>query len=507
MVPSFRRRRAERGFSCRRLSANFSTCFNTALHVDPLRSVTPLVTGGAWLPTVRILHSLHTVLYRKSSPHTRSMTTPSQSYNMPGPCSQPLASALNMTSNFGAHLFQPPRTPAPHSYSSGAHSHGVKEGVQPSSSRKRLRADPPSNGDIYNSPYSASIETPSIMRSDADSPAPFVNTTYTCAGGLDTPGFAVAATYDTDIDHRNDPHMNFRRRWSTTSGDQEETAAADMVAAGSKRKKSASPNRGGGGWSNCLFTFVADAAGKVWEFARTSAFNGFYAGGGKGYTLQTPNQDENGVARPFRGHTRATSSFDIRRTPVPGQYPPEDDDYDARPVKRQHADPSVDSWIMVPRMDEELRAPTPGLSKRRPPRVSISRPNTASTRRPLIPVSRRRTSSVSSVSSPGLRPDSAASSRSRPHSRHTSGSTLSIPSPSKLVAPVSPEVQIIQAQRRKEERQTNASMRKLNDRLKSMIREGREALGTKFEVEDAMDTDMEDEGFAEGMFDGKAETW
>lgn len=65
---------------------------------------------------------------------------------------------------------------------------------------------------------------------------------------------------------------------------------------------------------------------------------------------------------------------------------------------------------------------------------------------------------------------------------------------------------MIAAQRRKEERQTNASMRKLNDRLKAMIREGREALGTKIEVEETMDEDMEDEGFAEGFFEVK-EKW
>ncbi|GME26207.1 hypothetical protein GTA08_BOTSDO03636 [Neofusicoccum parvum] len=276
-----------------------------------------------------------------------------------------------------------------------------------------------------------------------------------------------------------------------------------MGFVGTKRKKATSPNRGGGGWSNCLFTFVADAAGKVWEYARSSNLMGFYAGGGKGYNLQTSNQDGYGATPTFRGHVRASSSFDISRTPVPGQYPLDDDEYGVRPVKRQHTDPGADSWIMVPRMDEELRAPSPGLSKRRPPRVSISR--TTATRRPLIPVARR-TPSVSSVGSPGLRPDSAASNRSRPHSRHASGSTLSLPSPNKPATPVSPELQMIAAQRRKEERQTNASMRKLNDRLKAMIREGREALGTKIEVEETMDEDMEDEGFAEGFFEVK-EKW
>lgn len=468
--------------------------------VASLPSVTSSVTGGAWLPfTVRLLQPHPTIPLPQLS---RSMTTSPQSHNLPGPCGKRLAPGLDMPSGFAAHLFQPPRTPATLSYSSGAHRHGVRESETPSSSRKRLRADPPSNGDIYNTPYSAPMETPSIMRSDAGSPGPFVNTRYTCAGGLDTPGLAVAATYDNDINHRNDPHMNFRRRWSIASGDQEDTTVAAMGAAGNKRKKPASPNRGGGGWSDCLFTFVADTAGKVWEYARSSRLMGFYAGGGKGYTLQTSN-DDNATSPTFRGHVRSSSSFDLSRTPVPGQYPLDEDDYAVRPSKRQHGESSSDSWIMVPRMSEDLRAPSPGLSKRRPPKVNI--PRSTAARRPLIPVARR-TSSVSSIGSPGLRPDSAASNRSRPHSRHTSGSTLSCPSPNKPHSPIPPEIQMLAAQRRKEDRKSAASMRKINDRLKDMIREGREALGTRIEVEDAMDEDMEDEGFAEGFFDVK-EKW
>ncbi|KAL0257141.1 hypothetical protein SLS55_007951 [Diplodia seriata] len=308
-----------------------------------------------------------------------------------------------------------------------------------------------------------------------------------------------------------------------------------MSSAANKTKKPASPTRGGGGWSNCLFTFVADAAGKAWEYARSTGIIGFYAGGGKGYTLQTPT-DNYGTTPTFSRHVRTSSSFDISRTPVPGQYPPDEEEYAVRAPKRQHEDSGPDSWIMVPRMDEELRAATPGLSKRRPPKVNISRPT--GPRRPLIPVARR-TSSISSLNSPGLRPesaasirrpdsaasvrrpdsaasirrsdsaasfrrpDSAASNRTRPHSM---GSAFTLPSPNTPHSPMTPEIQMLAAQRRREERQRNTSMRKINDRLKDMIREGREALGTRVEIEDAMDEDMEDEGFAEGCFDGR-EKW
>jgi hypothetical protein len=51
------------------------------------------------------------------------------------------------------------------------------------------------------------------------------------------------------------------------------------------------------------------------------------------------------------------------------------------------------------------------------------------------------------------------------------------------------------AERRREERQADASIRRLNEQLKAMIKEGKQALGTKVEVLD--DVEMEDEGYFE----------
>ena len=41
------------------------------------------------------------------------------------------------------------------------------------------------------------------------------------------------------------------------------------------------------------------------------------------------------------------------------------------------------------------------------------------------------------------------------------------------------------------------NLKRFNQQLKAMIREGKEALGTKFEVEEVMDG-LVDEGYAEG---------
>lgn len=48
---------------------------------------------------------------------------------------------------------------------------------------------------------------------------------------------------------------------------------------------------------------------------------------------------------------------------------------------------------------------------------------------------------------------------------------------------------------RRREKEEDASLRRLNDQLQAMIREGKEALGTKFEVDDFEDDeDGPDEG-------------
>lgn len=66
-----------------------------------------------------------------------------------------------------------------------------------------------------------------------------------------------------------------------------------------------------------------------------------------------------------------------------------------------------------------------------------------------------------------------------------------------LASPLSPETQRFMAERKREERHADASIRRLNEQLKAMIKEGKEALGTKVEVLDDLDVDMEDEGYFE----------
>ena len=60
------------------------------------------------------------------------------------------------------------------------------------------------------------------------------------------------------------------------------------------------------------------------------------------------------------------------------------------------------------------------------------------------------------------------------------------------------------AKARKRELGEEANLRRFNRQLKAMIREGKQALGTRVEIEDDVD-ELTDEGYAEGdLFDEMA---
>lgn len=61
------------------------------------------------------------------------------------------------------------------------------------------------------------------------------------------------------------------------------------------------------------------------------------------------------------------------------------------------------------------------------------------------------------------------------------------------------EVQRHAARIRKRELEEDANLKRFNQQLKAMIREGKEALGTKIEVVEELDG-LVDEGYAEGDY-------
>lgn len=383
------------------------------------------------------------------------------------------------------------------------------------------------------------------------SPVPFVNTRYVLAGGMDTPGLAASKVEDaTDSEYFSD--VGYRRELSDNNKLQgllgEESryqsfAPLDFDRGSSGRPKSRASSRKftgqGEGWSRTALEVVGGVVGgvmgKVWEFCKTSAFRGFHAGGGKGYTITSttdpihPSIEEDSVWETEKSAT-TWGMVDREPTPLPGQFPEEDfiPDYldratpeatPPRAAKRRHVanngDELTKNWVVVP-PSTNIHTPSKpqpkGLARYSMPTASsASRRSVAgrpasraggavgpSPRRPMLQ------SRVSHAGSPALQSKTGASFASP---RSPGGGKIPRASPMTNVktttttnadSPAAKEAQRWAALKRKEEREADESIRRLDAQLKAMIREGKEALGTKVEVE--IDDDLD--GYA-----GKTKKW
>lgn len=126
------------------------------------------------------------------------------------------------------------------------------------------------------------------------------------------------------------------------------------------------------------------------------------------------------------------------------------------------------SWVHVSRGTSPSR-----LSRRKtcPSNNSAGKPVPKLGRRPILPASRQSLTSV--AGSPGLRSDRSAS--------------FASPRSPTRESPLSAEVQRQAAKMRKRELEEDANLKRLNQQLKAMIKEGKEALGTKFEILEPVD--------------------
>jgi hypothetical protein len=225
-----------------------------------------------------------------------------------------------------------------------------------------------------------------------------------------------------------------------------------------------------------MIGLVGDVAGKVWDFCWTSAFQGFYAGGGKGYQMDvpsTPSLDQS-VWQTVPERDDIFSRSRREETPVPGRFPADDD-----PPSPLDRDELRTNWVLV-RNEQASREGSPSHSARKVPRKST----------PIHPVTPRRMVAAR----PGKR-QSLMSARPSPshHSQHSSYGSPKAGSASKATdSPVAIEAQRYAAKVRRREREEDASIRRLNQQLKAMIKEGKEALGTRVEVDDIMDLDDSD---------------
>lgn len=402
-----------------------------------------------------------------------------------------------------SHIFQPPQTPSASTIlHQSTNSLASQDDLQ--TSRKRLRQDSIVSDEAlarFDDHGWSSAQSPSATLG-ATSPAPFVSTQYRLAGGLDTP--TTGYTSATDSALSPDFILRGGRGWRPSSGSSPESYFPQLAREGNGRSRHRRSDPRNDGWGKTIYSVIG-VAGKVWEFCRMNAFRGFYAGGGQGYPMRPPvtTVDRNRGMWGSYDEKEKIDYVEDRQASLPGGFPVEDyiPDYmshdhttPCRPPKRiQREKGEADlgaSWVMVGRNSTlTSRESSPSrISARKVPikcsspgRRPVSRPG----QRPILPASRPSLTSFAGppALTPG-RPASYANARS--------------PGPSpKHESPVNADVQKHMARMRRRELEEDANLKRFNQQLKAMIREGKEALGTKFEVEEMSD-EILDEGYVEG---------
>jgi hypothetical protein len=283
-------------------------------------------------------------------------------------------------------------------------------------------------------------------------------------------------------------------------------------------------------WKIPLVGVAATVAGRVWNFVSNNTFFGFRAGGGTAYDMS------NGNLEPFEAESRqslgstlsgmsgkAVRQFSWGGPNVPGRFPQEEEvpaldeledtpqEPTLRAAKRRQVSRHGD-WVIVepvPDIDSvESSLPT----TKSPPQSHIPRLNS-----PRASSSRRRSHLATPAPSPRRNNSTAYNTISSNTSTHRTSiythtfimkplrsarsfsslpvSTLApsasegsprTPRGSRISAAhtlTSEDVAKFRAKKDREERLQDASMRKLNEQLRAMIKEGKAALGTRVEVD------------------------
>ena len=430
---------------------------------------------------------------------------------MPGSFSldSTLPPKLDLKVGAKSHIFQPPTTPSASSslYRTTAPASGELDST--ATSRKRARHDSfqatphsPSAGD-WSPGFPSTIATSRTI-----SPAPLVNTRYKLAGGLDTPTtFSSAIDIGSDSLTSQDVTLRGGRGWDRQTDlfmdESSPQLSLALAREANGRPRIYKPPGLRDGLGKAVYRVVG-VAGKVWEFCRVNAFPGFFAGGGQGYGMKTSTtstnldhsawqqMDKGNCDQPINGDTTPVTGVfrDIELIP---DYMSQDHTTPSRAAKRIQRERGEGalgaSWVVVGNGGVSRESSPSRLSSRKVPPSSASgrKPPSRSGRRHILPVSRP--SLTSYAGSPSLRPD-------RPASFASSRSPVTSP---KHESPVSVEVQRHAARMRKRELEEDADLKRFNQRLKAMIREGKEALGTKIEVVEDPDG-LDDEGYAEGDY-------
>lgn len=386
------------------------------------------------------------------------------------------------------------------------------------SARKRSRYDFDGPGEFLprSSPVPASPypDLSSAIRSHvAPSPPPLIDSRYRLASGFDTPTPSSAS-------HRRPfspaPEVDFRKRWSDTPAEERSISGPlSRPGNGHKRTRSVAADLDSESWKAYVLRVAGGVAGKVWDFA-AGGFKGFSAGGGTSYQMTDSGPQPMHGADPDPWVQIRSTPAGLRDSPIPGAFP--SDNEGPRPAKRLQTSQGTE-WVVVDQHDilpfqpsftprstshiPHARSASTAFTNRAPSRHSTSRLPTSSTRRPRVTLPR--TASVAETGSPRYsQPPPSASfapqrtpTHSPKHSLSASMEALTRQSPTQR------DIDRWSSRREREERQADASMQRLNQQLKAMIKQGKAALETRYEVtedseyvdEQATAEDDDDEDF------------
>ncbi|KAI9795033.1 MAG: hypothetical protein M1816_000053 [Peltula sp. TS41687] len=407
-----------------------------------------------------------------------------------------------------SHIFQPPRTPSARSSlfrsssSPNVRSPLVSAAASASPKRPRLPGElrgRPSTSSLHMDSASASM----VGSASFASPAPLVNTKYLLAGGLDTPTSAAALAYeklarDHDITQQNRHWAQSGRKRSIREDDYDDYGYLSYTPAALAGERNGRA-RGGrfpasaerrSGWGRSMFTIVGNVAGKVWQFCRASAFRGFYAGGGQAYQINgIPAVEEDGSWRTqnLGASQQQESILNVRRPTCVRTHSP-DETLNEKYIAPNDTLPPPAKRIQREKGTGELRSQWIMVSPSGTPNghaldISPSRGSAQSEAEKLGPNSgtlhgRHATSRLSRRHGHCPSKPSNGSHAGSPHLHARAPASIAstrTPSPSK-------------------NNNLDASIQRFNRQLKAMIREGKEALGTRVEVGE----EMEDDGGLEG---------
>ncbi|KAL8707881.1 MAG: hypothetical protein Q9220_007165 [cf. Caloplaca sp. 1 TL-2023] len=412
--------------------------------------------------------------------------------------------------NVGAksHIFQPPTPSAVEILQQSTFS-SRNDTAAPHTSRKRPRPHEfSSNFTTTDFAAGGSWTLPSgYATPNAGSPVPFANSNYRLAGGLDTPTAALSSSLDFSDDNRSSAGVLARGAQSNQSRGISTIDSFPWMPAALPREANGRPriynqHVAHSSWGRTIFS-VFDAAGKVWNFCKANAFQGFHAGKGPGYEWNNPSIHTSEESQQWHDMDEKTFGFceTHNHIPIPGRFPDEDfiEDYmsqdhmtpprAAKKIQRSKGEGDMrDSWVMIGQTSIHSRegSPTRSSGRKMPPSsASGRRPMTRTGKRPIL--SAHRLSLTSHAGSPGMRSD-------RPASFAPSRSPATSP---KRDSPGSVEMCRQAARIKRRELEEDANLKRLNQQLKAMIRQGKEALGTTVEVMDESDAGI-DEGYIEG---------